>query len=162
MESQARIPRILNDVVIAYGDLQDPDWRWLDAEYDKGTHNDIVALIARTWPSVELTVRNTFDVSRQLAITTHEDELVLWLSYVGPYAFLTRSRQNRVEVVDQAQSQSESEILRICREFNLEVLDSDVLGTRIDLELPYMEKEDIRVFQALFAARDWLPWEDHS
>jgi hypothetical protein len=162
MESEARMPRILKDVVTAYGDLQDPNWRWLDAEYHKGIHNDIVALIARTWPSEELTVRNTFDVSRQLAITTHEDELVLWLSYVGPYAFLTRSRQNRVEVVDQAHSQGESEIVRICREFNLEVLDSDVLGTSIDLALPYLEEVDTRVFQALFAARDWLPWEDQS
>jgi hypothetical protein len=104
------------------------------------------------------------DVSFRYLLTAGEEQWVLELSMVEPYAVLLRLDRQEPPLTGATVSLSDSErrIVNLLTAFNIVLLEKEILEQPIDLVLFNTEPEYVRLYQALFADTWLLPWEPYE
>lgn len=103
------------------------------------------------------------DVSFQYVLRENKSLWGLQLSMVGLYAAIWRVVEygKILQVIDattNALEPIEQRIIETLTKNNIYVLDENSLSMHIPLQLPYIDPQNVRIYQALFTELDILPW----
>jgi hypothetical protein len=160
MRSQSTHEDLWAAAMAAYGSVSQPDFNFVRRAADAHHLADLISNLERRYDLLETTDFNT-DVGRVVRLRSGDEKLVLWLSFVGPYAALVRigpSGHDEPVVIDGV-SGMEQTIVRIARQYGLELLARQQLEQPAILVLQNASPERTRMFNVLFSDTDFLPWE---
>lgn len=152
---------IMQDIKVAYGSLEEPNFIFKQRNYSSRPYNNIVSKLSSEFEVEEDTDLNA-DVSQQLTVKHKDGSCAVELSLVGRYAVLLRVFDGCTPMVltDQNSNEYERKIIDIVEKNDVKILPQEVLEEKIELRLFYTERDRVCVYQALFSDTDFLPWQD--
>lgn len=152
---------ILQRLHAAYKSFDNPEFFFVGSALDNNPYQDLVQEI-RQWFEVEEDTDPNDDVSFGYLLSQGEQQWVLRLSMVGPFAVLDRiGPSNQVDVIGPTQqllSPAEDRLVGLVSSAGIRLLDKREMETTVPLHLDGIDG-DTRLYQALFTATDVLPWE---
>ncbi|WP_037605537.1 hypothetical protein [Streptacidiphilus rugosus] len=144
-------------VQAAYGDLTAPRRAFVSKALHRQPYLDLIGVLSRYETVSDETDTNS-DVSFNYLVGDG-DPLFLRLSMVGRYAMLQADLDTPTpHVIEPGAKAADGRIqavLRALSQGGLELLSSEQLSARVELQLP--DVADVRVYNALFAPEDDLP-----
>ncbi|MFN2400011.1 MAG: hypothetical protein ABR543_15435 [Gemmatimonadaceae bacterium] len=158
------VERIDLDIRKAYKSLDDPDLRFKHEMMIRQPYSAVQsALTERFDNDLRDDTDPNVDVSFVWGLERRGRIWIVFISMIGPYAAVTREEGDPIAPnVVVGSDEDETALLHIIQEFGFTVLDKTMLERPCKLRLFNTEPERIRIFQALFANTDLLPWERPS
>lgn len=145
-----------------YGSLESPNFSFVGEALSGRPYEDLIKRIGRLCAVEEDTDPND-DVSFGYILTAGEQQWLLRISMLGPYGvFFRLTNGDEMEIIEgerQAASTFEKEVLSLLSDTGVRLLSLEELSLRVPLKLFNADPEDVRLYQALFADIETLPWE---
>ncbi|MFY0577710.1 hypothetical protein ACN28S_28415 [Cystobacter fuscus] len=154
---------IIDVIRSVYGSFENPDFHFVSEALRQRPYKQIASHLERMFKTEEDTDAND-DVSFGYILRGHgQQEWVLRLSMVGPYAVVLRlSGNGSAEVVSPGAPTLEEQALKLLQVLSaqgIQVLSQDELMRPVTLSLYNTDPGNVRIYQALFSDTDVLPWE---
>ena len=152
--------QILLDLILKkYKSLERPEFFFIRETEKLRPYDDLVHKMRKIFNVKEETDIN-YDVSFRYLVSRVDDQWLIQLSMLGPYAVVMGVRDGPSEIVEpDSVMGEEKEIVNMLLQNKIEVLSEDILEQRVVLRLANTEVENVRIYQALFSDTDMLPWE---
>lgn len=161
--TENHVQEIMTFIRRRYKSLENPNFSFVAESISKYPYEDLIRQI-RTYFQVQEETDPNEDVSFSYSLFREQDQWILRISMIGPYAVLLRvGKSDASEIVSctvRMLSISEKELMNILADNGIRLLDHDTLCLPIPLKLFNAEPENTRVYQALFTDSDFLPWEE--
>lgn len=144
----------------AYGSAREPNFTFVMRAEDAHLFDDLIGYLARRYELNETTDFNT-DAGRVVSLRSDNEELSLWLSFVGRYAVLVRvgTTFEMGPVVTEGVTRMELDLVQVLKEHDLYMLTREQLEHPVRFALQNTSPTRARMFNVLFSDTDFLPWE---
>ena len=163
------IKEIENDILKAYGSLEDPSFRFENDTTRQKVYEPFMRDLAAAVAPYLLDVLGFYKICSFTDLNTDHgyvftlgarDELWLQLSFVGSYAVLMRNTPCMMEVIDPSGDRIpiETLIIDLLAVHDIRLLDKKTLEIPIGLKLFDTDPGNVCLYQALFSDVDILPW----
>ena len=153
---------IKQSVAKSYKSLNEPNYDFVTAALATRPFEHVLAGLGSASVSVTEDTDPNDDVSFGFLVSEGDQQLVVRMSMVGPFAAILRLEADgeRVTVVELGPGLSSLErgVIHVLTERGLTILDREVMSAQLNLKLFNTESNDVRVFQALFTDIETLPW----
>ena len=144
-----------------YGSLEEPTYFKINEVMDQRPYNRLVQELTDYFRVEEVTDVNE-DVSFQYELILGDDEWLLELSAVGPYAVLSRYEEQGGQLLITPESDHldppERQVIVLLRRHDLRVMGRSDLDVPVRMNLFVTESESVCLYHALFSDNDSLPW----
>lgn len=149
---------ILNHIVSAYGSLREPKFFFKERVVKLNPYSEFKRSLSGIYhvdEDVDLDDEQCFLYS----VSNGSEQWTIELSMVGPYALMFRWNRKRELITRESKSVSQDErnMLGLLNNFSIVLLDENMLGKGVPLNLN-METKEVTIYNALFSELGTLPW----
>lgn len=163
MNDQGILDEVLKLIRQRYRSLESPDFSFVEAALAWHPYETVMSIFHQRFQVEEDTDPND-DVSFGYLLTKGQQRWILRISMLGPYAVLLRLDESDNAAVIHATttelSALEKELTATLTDHGIHLLGLEVLLHPVPIRLFNTERENTRVYQALFSDCDVLPWEE--